>query len=811
MVNKLIFLADYRAKLDNKNILIIHSGSNDDNMSGAIVTAVMDGKEVPVTIERRDTVRSRICYRDKNIFFSCEYQFLINVTDDFKRVDLTVKFRDELCGQESKVTVLGRRYRNFINEVRSVIDKVEKKENKAVISGWAADAKEIDIKVYAGKKPVDFECIRAYRKDITDYYLEGEYVRPAGFEITINNPKTNNIKVVFSTPDKTTVHHVNLKYESGKKKIVLFQGLRKAWDYNKQYGIRVMIDKAVYKLFGSGVFDYNRWIVDHQATNEELAEQRTAKFPYEPLFSIVVPVYNPDSRYFAEMLKSVMAQTYSKWELCLADGGNSVEKIVKEVCKDDARVKYKALDKNYGISGNTNMALDMAEGDYIVLGDHDDIIRPDALYECAVAINKNRNADVIYSDEDKLDTSRNKRVLPNFKPDFSPDYLRCINYICHLFVFSRKLYEKVGNFNSEFDGAQDYDMILRCCEQAENIIHIPKILYSWRIHGNSTAGNPESKRYAFIAGQNAIKAHLDRVGLKADISEVKDSVGLYRVKYQLDSEPKISILIPNKDHRDDLDKCIRSVAGRQDYTNYEIIVIENNSVEEETFKYYDDIQKEFDCVKVVYYEGGFNYSKINNFGEQFATGEYLLLLNNDTEMLGTDCLRELLSYGIREDVGIVGAKLLYEDDTVQHAGVIMGLGSLAGHAFVNNAKDDGGYQSRANIPQNLSAVTAACLLTRKSVYDEVGKLEEELEVAFNDVDYCMKVRDKGYLVVYNPYALLHHYESKSRGYEDTREKIERFERESSYITKKWRDIIVDGDPYYNVNLTLSKSDFSLRE
>ncbi|MGN0370223.1 MAG: glycosyltransferase [Butyrivibrio sp.] len=811
MDKKLIFLADYRAKLDNKNTLIIHSGSNDDNMRDAVVTAVMDGKEVPVTIERRDTVRSRFCYRDKNIFFSCEYQFLINVTDDFKKLNLTVKFRDELKAPEAGISISGKRFRAFVNEVRSVVDKVERKDNKVIISGWAADDEDIDIRVYDGKKLIECECIRAYRKDITDYYLEGEYVLPAGFELKLDNPKTNRVKIVFSTPHKSTVHHVNLKYETGQKSLSLFPNLKKAWGYNKQYGFRIMMQKAVNKLFGSGSFDYNKWIKEHQASDDELASQRNTKFPYEPLFSIVVPVYKPDNRFFADMLKSVLSQTYSNWELCIADGGNTVEKTVKEICKGDTRVKYKALDQNFGISGNTNEALDMAVGDYIVLGDHDDIIRPDALFECASVINKNPDTDVIYSDEDKLDTYRNKRVLPNFKPDYSPDYLRCINYICHLFVFSRRLYEKVGKFNSEFDGAQDYDMILRCCEQAAGIVHIPKILYSWRIHGNSTAGNPESKRYAFIAGQNAIKAHLDRVGLKADISEVNDAVGLYRVKYRLDSEPKISILIPNKDHHEDLDKCIRSIVNRQDYNNYEIIVIENNSVEDDTFKYYNEIEKEFDCIKIVYYEGGFNYSKINNFGVKYATGEYLLLLNNDTEMIGTDCLRELMSYGIREDVGIVGAKLLYEDDTVQHAGVIMGLGSLAGHAFVNNAKDDGGYQSRANIPQNLSAVTAACLLTRKSVYEEVGGLEEDLQVAFNDVDYCMKVRDKNYLVVYNPYALLHHYESKSRGYEDTREKIERFEKEATYLNRKWEKIIREGDPYYNVNLTLSKSDFSLRE
>lgn len=811
MDKKLIFLADYRAKLDDKNMLVIHGGSNDENMEGAVATAIMDGVEVPVNVVRRDTMRSRFCYKTENVFFSCEYQFVIPVTDNFKKVKLKINFRDELKAEPAEMSVSGKRYRNFLKKISGCVDSIKCEEGKALISGWAADGKPVDIKVYQNGSPLDCKIIRNFRKDIIEYYQEGECDVPAGYEIEIDNLQNNRISIRYTTEDKETVHNINLKYESGKRTFKLAQNIRKAWDYNKQYGFRVMMRKAYNKLTGIEGFDFDRWIKEHGTTPEELDRQRKVKFEKEPLFSIVVPVYKPDEKFFTEMVKSVLAQTYTKWELCIADGGCTVYKVLKDIVKNDSRVKYVSIEENLGISGNTNKALELATGDYIVLGDHDDIIRPDALFECAKVINEQQNVDVIYSDEDKFDCSRNKRTLPNFKPDYSPDFLRCNNYICHLFVFSRKLYEKVGNFNSEFDGAQDYDMILRCCEQAENIVHIPKVLYSWRIHGNSTAGNPESKKYAFEAGKRAIEAHLDRVGLKAKVSTVEDTVGQYRIEYEIMGNPKISILIPNKDHIDDLDKCVRSIIGRQDYTNYEIIIIENNSTDDSTFEYYKKLEQEFDCVKVVYWDAEFNYSKINNFGAEYATGEYLLLLNNDTEMIGTDCLRELLSYGQRPDVGIVGAKLLYEDDTIQHAGVIMGLGGLAGHAFVNNAKDDGGYQFRANIPQNLSAVTAACLLTRKSVYDEVGGLEEDLQVAFNDVDYCMKVRDKGYLVVYNPYAVLHHYESKSRGYEDTREKIERFEGEALYLDNKWKKITRGGDPYYNVNLTLTKADFSLRE
>lgn len=811
MDKKYVYIAEYRAKLDVDDALVIHVASNDENMEGSVATASMDGKDVPVDMVRRDTMRSRFCYKTENVFFSCEYQFVIKVSDDFQRLDFKLQLRDELKTEPATLTVTGSRFRKFIRNIAGCVDSIKYEDGKIMIEGWAADRKPIDIAVFQNDKPVECDITRNFRKDIIDFYQIGEYDLPAGYIIEMNKPKGDKICIKYNTEDKETIHHINLKYAMGRKSFKLGQNIRKAWDYNKQYGFKVMVQKAYNKLTGSNVFDFDGWIKNHEATQEELDAQRTVKFPKEPLFSIVIPVFNPKDEYFIEMVKSVMNQTYPKWELCIADGGKSVEKILKDTVGNDPRVKYCALSENLGISENTNKALELATGDYIVLGDHDDILRPNALYECAKAINENDDVDVIYSDEDKFDCSRNKRTLPNFKPDYSPDFLRVNNYICHLFVFSKEIYEKVGKFNSEFDGAQDYDMIFRCCEKAQNIIHIPKILYTWRIHSNSTAGNPESKKYAFEAGKRAIEAHLKRVGLKAEVSGVEDLAGQYRVKYELTGNPKISILIPNKDHVDDLDKCIRSLIGRQDYTNYEVIVIENNSTDEATFEYYKKIEQEFDCLKVVYWDAEFNYSKINNFGVKYATGEYLLLLNNDTEMIGTDCLSELLSYGQRPDVGIVGAKLLYEDDTVQHAGVIMGFGGLAGHAFVNNAKDDGGYQFRANLPQNLSAVTAACLLTRKDVYEEVGGLEETLQVAFNDVDYCMKVRDKDYLVVYNPYVLLHHYESKSRGYEDTREKIERFEGEAMYLDNKWKKIIRCGDPYYNVNLTLHKSDFSLKE
>ena len=807
MAKSYAFLAEYRSKLDDKNILIIHVGSNDNNMKDAKAFAIIDGNRVEVTMERRDTIRSRFCYKTQNVFFNCEYQFLIPVTDNFKKLKFQLNFREELNAEPMVFFVKGSRYRRMVENIAGYVDSVKKIEGKVHISGWLGDALESKIKVFDKKTPIDCQVKYSFRKDIKEYFLPGENENPNGFEIILEDKGYKKINILYYNDQKTTNHIVDLSNESGKSS-GFSQNLRKVTDYTKKSGVGVMMKKAWNKLFDAYVFDYECWAKDHGTTEEELKAQKETVFAKMPKFSIVVPVFNPVEKYFEAMVKSVLDQTYTNWELCIGDGGKSVKAILDKIVPNDERIKYTHIDSNLGISGNTNEAIALSTGDYIVLGDHDDLLSPEALYWCAKAVNDN-NADVIYSDEDKIEG--NKRKDPSFKPDFSIDFLRSVNYICHLFVFSRKILEKTGGFRTEYDGAQDYDMIFRCCEIAEKIVHIPKVLYSWRMHAGSTAENPESKRYAFENGKKALEAHLNRMKIKGKVSHVPELLGSYRVEYEIIGNPKVSIIIPNKDHIDDLDKCIRSIVGVQDYNNYEIIIVENNSVEEETFKYYDKIEKEFDCIKVLHWKDEFNYSAINNFGVKNSDGEYVLLLNNDTEMLSKNCLRELLSYACRQDVGIVGAKLLYEDDTVQHAGVVVGLGGIAAHAFVNEPKDAKGYCNRCVLTHNLSAVTAACLLTRRSIFDEVLGLEEGLKVAFNDVDYCLKVRKAGYLIVYNPNAVLHHYESKSRGFEDTREKIERFEGEITFFSDRWKDFLEKGDPYYNINLTLMKSDFSLKE
>lgn len=525
-------------------------------------------------------------------------------------------------------------------------------------------------------------------------------------------------------------------------------------------------------------------------------------------FSIIVPLYNTPPLYLRKMIESVLSQTYGNFELCLADGSDRKHRYVGDICREyrfhDKRIVYKKLKKNLGISENTNACLAMATGDYIALFDHDDFLHPSALYRNYEAI-KEHGADFIYSDENTFHETIDDAFNPNYKPDFSPDYLRSVNYICHLTVFSRSLYEKVGGFRKEFDGSQDYDMILRLTEQAEKIWHIRQVLYYWRAHSESTAMDIHAKDYCMDAAKRALTEHLKRVGLAGTVEDGA-VLSWYRMRYEIKGNPKISIIIPNKDHVDLLSRCITSILEKSTYDNYEIIIVENNSMLKSTFAYYDSLKKD-ERIKVVTWEKEFNYSAINNFGATFADGEYILLLNNDMEVIACDWLEEMLMFAQREDVGAVGAKLYYPDDTVQHAGVILGIGGVAGHSHKYFKKDEPGYFARLVVAQDLSAVTAACMMMPKAVFDEVGGLDEGYKVAFNDVDLCMKIRRAGYLIVYTPYAELYHYESVSRGSEDTPEKVERFNGEVARFMDRWGKELLAGDPYYNPNLSLEFEDF----
>ena len=611
--------------------------------------------------------------------------------------------------------------------------------------------------------------------------------------------------------------------------------IKKGYRYLKRHGMKQFLIRLT-ERFQQEDIDYETWFGLNKATEKELQEQRKNPPEHGPLISIVVPVYRTPEIYLREMMESVVNQTYGNWELCLADasprgeqlrqdlkkikgrktrdavmkipdGDTELTSVIREYQLKDSRIRYEILKENKSIAENSNAAMEMATGDFVGLLDHDDTLEPNALYEVARKICEDDRVDVVYTDEDKINSKGTKHLTPNMKPDFNLDLLRSNNYICHLFVVRRILMEKVGGFRKEFDGAQDYDFILRCTEEAEKIAHVHKVLYHWRTHEKSTSDNPESKIYAFHAGRRAVEAHLQRLGIQAEVEETCD-LGYYRVKYPVTGSPMVSILIPNKDQLQTLKKCLKSIWEKTEYTNYEILIIENNSIEKETFEFYKKIDGRHH-VRVLYWDKEFNYSAINNFGAAQAKGEYLLLLNNDTEVITKGWMKELLSHCQRPEVGMVGAKLYFPDNTIQSAGTIIGMGGMADHAFVNMDRKKSGYMHRASIQVDMSGVTAACAMVKRSVYEEVHGLEEKLTVAFNDVDLGLKIVTAGYLIVFDPYAELYHYESKSRGIND--EKKERHAREVKYTQEKWADFLAAGDPCYNQNLTLAKHNFSLRK
>ena len=552
-------------------------------------------------------------------------------------------------------------------------------------------------------------------------------------------------------------------------------------------------------------------------TPEEARRQQDTKFERMVKVSILVPLYNTPMNFLNEMIDSVRNQTYQNWELCLADGSDAEHAEVGARCKEyaaqDNRIIYYKLEKNEGIAGNTNQCYKLATGEYIGLFDHDDVLHPSVLYEYVKVINE-QNADYIYCDETtfKGDSIDNMITL-HFKPDYSVDNLRANNYICHFSVFARELLEGTELFRSGFDGSQDHDMILRLTSNAKNIVHVPKLMYYWRSHKASVASDISAKPYAIAAAKGAVADHLTRNGYKNfEIKSTRAFETIFEIKYEIQKEDKISILIPNKDHIDDLRRCLESIKERSTYDNYEVIVIENNSTEEATFAYYKTLENQ-EKIKVVTYEGEFNYSKINNFGAKYATGEYLLLLNNDTQVITMNWLESMLMYAQRSDVGAVGAKLYYGDHTIQHAGIVLGLGAhrTAGHTHYKINHDNLGYMGRLCYAQNVSAVTGACLMVRKSIFEELGGLDESFKIALNDVDFCLRIRQKGFLNVFTPFAELYHFESASRGIDIQDEaKAKRYEEEAEHFRVKWKEVLEKGDPYYNPNFSLDYSDYSLK-
>lgn len=714
------------------------------------------------------------------------------------------------------------------------------------------------------KDHIDFKLVRLKRDDVAEVHLDKyDGDRNFGFDIEFyyNENDLSNYYLHIISKEQKIVEKLNKKIidnfnTNDRKKKELFLAyfnkntFKRAFDFLLKEGPKEFFKKTKRKIKGLNVdYDYSEWYELTKPKDSDIETLRSIDFQGTIKFSIVIPIYDTSDEFLYLLFESILCQTYGNFEVCVVDATNYnncknnpkrfFEKLLDKTnplkiksyinIYDSDVIKVKYIDENKSIADNTNIAINMASGDYVVLCDHDDALTYDAIYEVYNAIKSNKDAELIYSDEDKVDTKNESYFEPALKPDFNLDMLLSVNYFCHLTTIKKslldELYKKDNMYERpEYNGAQDYDLFLRLVNliinksykdgkyDVSSIVHIPKVLYHWRCHKESTAKNYDSKMYAFKNGENAILDFYKNT--KIDFPKVLDvkkghDFGLYHTIYDKNvDEPLVSIIIPNKDHKDDLDLVIKSVTNGN-YKNVEFVICENNSTEKETFDYYETLKND-KRIKVVTYKGAFNYSKINNFARTYATGKYLLFLNNDVEMIEKDSIFEMVSYLRRSDVGAVGAKLLYKDNTYQHAGVIIGIGGIADHAFKTISMYDSTYMNRAEIVQDLNAVTAACLMTKSEVFDKINGFDEKLAVAFNDIDLCLRIRKEGYLIVYNPYSVFYHYESKSRGLEDTKEKVARFNSEFAFFVKRWQKKLDEIDEYYNPNLSLRQNNMALR-
>ena len=788
---------------------------------GAHMKAFLGGEQLPVEITRLEMVSALERFKDPDRIRGEQITAQVMLPEKLpvdKRLSLYYVFADR---KRLWFSVNTRNLKDRQGRPQYYVEEEKITDSLVRLRGWAIGRKEIRIELTDEKGCLLTSDIqRTARVDVEQMFEEAIEPGRTGFFVELQKPSGAYLILRFYLEDQSSSYKVWLgKGRILEKKAVRY--LSKGFRHLKAHGPVSLIRKTMSKVqeISTRPVPYEQWILKHLPDHRKLKAQRLTEFSLQPLISVVVPVYRTPKAYMKALIDSLQAQTYGRWELILSDGSGQLAPaylgvMLGEAERQDARIHVLTHMERLGIVENTNAALEAVKGDYVLFADHDDELTPDALYEFVKELQTHPEARLLYADEDKMSMDGHKYFQPHFKPDYNEYLENTVNYICHPLMVQTSLIHETGLFDSAYEGAQDYDYILRLTERVEpeQIRHIPRILYHWRAHEDSTAENPESKAYAFEAGCRAVQTHYERLGVKAKVFP-GEFPGLYRTRFIRSQDPLISIIIPNKDHIDDLKRCMSSIDRLSSYRNYEYIIVENNSEKEETFKYYRELMTVFGRNgrgSVVTWEGAFNFSAINNFGAGFARGEYLLLLNNDTEVISPGWLEEMLGLCMQEGIGAVGARLYYEDDTIQHAGVVIGFGGIAGHCFVMQPRGTTGYMHRIICTQEYSAVTAACMLIRRSAFDQVNGLSEELAVAFNDIDFCLKLREAGYRIIYAPYAELYHYESKSRGLEDTPDKIARFNREMSVFEKKWPDILRDGDPYYNPNLTLKSQDFSLR-
>lgn len=694
--------------------------------------------------------------------------------------------------------------------------------NSIVISGWALDEEtktvpSIHVEGFDGIVQISY----VYRGDVNALHKLASNVS-AGFQIELDGNQSQNdvIQLVFEGNHHTTKKEVNLNQKfplvpgTEGKWLKRWQRVRRGLGYIRRNGListyrRLKMDQAP----GKSVQDYQVWISKNENWDVEAIQKEIQNFKYQPKISILMPVYNVEQNWLEKCIQSVQNQFYPNWELCMADDcstDESVRPTLEKYAKSDERIKVVFRSENGHISRATNSALEIATGEFVALLDNDDELAPIAFYEVVKALNENPELDLIYSDEDKIDMQGN-RFDPAFKPDWSPDLLLGTNYISHLGVYRRSIMNEIGGFRPGFEGSQDYDLVLRFTEKttAQRIHHIPKVLYYWRILPTSTAADQSTKGYAFEAGLKAVQEALVRRGIKGTAHHAAGN-GLYDVEYEVLSTDLVSIIIPTRDGYDDMLRCLNSIVAKTSYPNYEIIVADNGSTDERMEKLYAKFKGQLgERFRVESIDIPFNYSRINNLAAQKAKGKYLLFLNNDTEVITPGWITKMVSFAQFERIGMVGAKLYYPNQTIQHAGVIVGLGGAAGHCHHTYPKGDFGYFGKLEINVNYLAVTAACCMIRKADFEQLGGFEEKLTVAFNDVDLCLREYEAGHDNVWLHGVELYHYESQTRGYENTPEKKARFDQETKFMEDRWGKYIAN-DPFYNPNLSRVGGHFGIR-
>lgn len=795
-----------RAHMTAENkVLVCGFWKGTDRGAGALLVS-LDYTSVKTDIKVQETVRTLGVYEKR-------YFLWITLPENYRTYKKLRIFERDGVNLKEAYAVETKKIEKLKDKIPMSVDEFVLDDRGISVSGWCIAREDYSICLKdASGAVISGKIMDRRRTDVEQAYPECKKEWIHGYLFTSKERIKGKVTVeVYCDGVKEIVQHSfrqALPMKIGKS--IKQQGW-KVKVYYQQFGLKQTVRRAIEKLGGKEVRTYEAFRRRYFPDKKELNRQRKEQFVYEPLFSIVVPLYKTPLPYLEDLIRSIQAQTYGKWELYLSDGSgkeSSLKEVLRNYARKEKRIHIIENDCRLNISDNTNRALEQADGDYVVFVDHDDTLAPDALYECVKVLNCEPDAEVIYTDSDKLSENGKRYSEPCFKPDFNLDLLRCQNYICHLTVIQKRFLDKVGDLNPNYSGVQDYDHILRCVEQTNRIVHIPKILYHWRMCPGSVAVDTDNKPYTYELFQKILREHYERMGIQAEVKAVFP--GVVRTVYQLPYEPLVSVIIANKDHREDLMRCVESLEQESEYKNLEILIVENNSVSEEIFAYYDQVQRQYDNVRVLRYEKEFNYADIQNYATVRAKGDYLLLLNNDTWLERPESIREMLGYCMRDEVGIVGAKLLYPDDTIQHAGVIVGLGGVADHAFTGMDKDEPGYCCRALCAQEYSAVTAACLMVKKSVYNAVGGMDVELKVAFNDVDFCLRVKEAGHKIIYNPFAVWYHDESKTRGAEDTPEKIERFRGEIEYFQRRWADFLYKGDPAYNPNLALDRHDFALK-